>query len=487
MKLLIKNRSVILYSCTISLLMSAFSSCKKDLLHTVNPTSIPYESAFATPDRILAQVNRLYAQAKSSFFIGGRAIVYGELRSDEFVVNQPNPITGLEIWTQSANSSTSHLNNIWSAAYLAINSSNLFIQGLNENKDIVTPALFTQYVAEAKFVRALCYTYLIQFYAPPYSSDNGASEGIPLRLKGETTNTNTDLARSTVAEVYNQIISDLNDAEAGLPDTYSTALLNTTRAHKNTATALKTRVYLIRGDYAKVVAEASKIVSSASPFQAATGVNNKLEANITTVFSGTYAGSESMLSFPFSSVDGLGIQASLSYYYSPSPGNGEYYLNPSGILANPVFSNSSDARSLLLTTSASKRWLHKFRSPAPYAEYVPIIRYAEVLLNYAEAAAMTNDLSKASSLLNAVRRRSNPSYTFPNTDISTQNALVNTILTERRIELLGEGFSAFDLLRRLQPLPAKSGPQGVAPSVAPSAPNYIWPIPGDERSTNKLI
>lgn len=270
-----------------------------------------------TPERILAQVNRLYAQAKSSFFIGGRAIVYEELRSAEFIVNQPKPITGLEIWTQSANSSTSHLNNIWSAAYLAINSSNLFIQGLSENKDKVSPALFTQYTAEAKFVRALCYTYLVQFYAPPFNADNGAGKGLPLRLKGETTNANTDLARSTVAEVYNQIILDLNDAEAGLPVTNANASLNITRAHRNTAIALKTRVYLNKGDYANVVAEAAKIVSPAAPFQATTGVNNKLEPAIATVFSGSYTGLEALLFFPFTSADGLGIQASLSYYFSP--------------------------------------------------------------------------------------------------------------------------------------------------------------------------
>jgi hypothetical protein len=384
-------------------------------------------------------------------------------------------------------SSSTQLNNLWAAGYAAINNCNLFIQGLNENKDKVSPALLTQYLGEAKFVRALAYTYLIQLYAQPFTAGNGAGKGIPLRLKGEATGANTDLARSTVAEVYNQIISDLNDAEAGLPTTHNNALLNVTRAHRNTAIALKTRVYLLKGEFAKVVTEAGKIVSPAAPFQATSGVNNKLEASIATVFSGTYAGLEALLFLPFTAADGLGMQASLSYYFSPAPGNGEYYLNPSGILANPALSSASDARSSLLTTSAGKKWLHKFKAPSPYAEYVPVIRYAEVLLNYAEAAAETNNLTLAASLVSAVRRRSDPTYTFPAADVATKTALINTILTERRIELLGEGLSAFDLIRRLQVLPAKSGPQGVAPSVIPTSPNYIWPIPGDELSTNKLI
>ncbi|RYE33713.1 MAG: RagB/SusD family nutrient uptake outer membrane protein, partial [Sphingobacteriales bacterium] len=62
--------------------------------------------------------------------------------------------------------------------------------------------------------------------------------------------------------------------------------------------------------------------------------------------------------------------------------------------------------------------------------------------------------------------------------------LINTILTERRIELLGEGFRTFDLQRRLQPLPAKTeGIVNVA-EVLPTASNYIWPIPADEQGTN---
>ena len=78
-------------------LTGTFSSCKKNLLETVNPTSIAYESAFSTPERILAQVNRLYALIKAPNFLGGRAIVFEELRSNEFIVNQPNLNTSKEV------------------------------------------------------------------------------------------------------------------------------------------------------------------------------------------------------------------------------------------------------------------------------------------------------------------------------------------------------------------------------------------------------
>jgi hypothetical protein len=110
-----------------------------------------------------------------------------------------------------------------------------------------------------------------------------------------------------------------------------------------------------------------------------------------------------------------------------------------------------------------------------------------VLLNYAEAAANANDLARATQLLSAVRNRANPTYVFPDADIATQEALIGTIITERRIEFVGEGFRLADLQRLGRAIPAKVGAIGTAPQVLPTASNYIWPIPSGEISTNKLI
>jgi hypothetical protein len=142
----------------------------------------------------------------------------------------------------------------------------------------------------------------------------------------------------------------------------------------------------------------------------------------------------------------------------------------------------------LVTTKNSQKVLNKFPKIAtPYTDFFPVIRYAEVLLNYAEAAAETNDLATATGLLNAVRKRADAAFTFKPEELATSAALVATILTERRIELLGEGLRTPDLQRRLQTLPAKAGAVGSAPQVLLSDRNYIWPIPSDELSTNKLI
>ena len=91
----------------------------------------------------------------------------------------------------------------------------------------------------------------------------------------------------------------------------------------------------------------------------------------------------------------------------------------------------------------------------------------------------------ARTLLSAVRNRSDASYVFT-TGVTTKDELIATILTERRIELVGEGFRTPDLLRRVQTLPGKTGNAGVAPEVLPTAGNYVWAIPSNELAYNKL-
>ena len=462
-------------------------SCKKNLLDTQPKTSISDQVAFSTPEKILAQVNNLYSKMQNAGFYGGRQILFNEQRGEEFSQNDPNSSVGASVWGQNALSNDNLLNNVWTRAYAAINASNILISELT-NSTVVSTALRDQYIGEAKFVRAFCYFSLVQTFAQPFAKDNGASAGLPLRLKAETSAGDNDLARSKVAEVYAQIIKDLNEAETGLPESLGTNALNSSRAHKASAIALKTRVYLTKGDYENTLSEAKKIVPDASPYQYVSGtLIHKLETNVSVVYTGSYVGPESVFSIPFNNVDAPDVQSALAASYL---GAVVIALNPAGIVSNAALSGaaSTDGRKGLIATKSNQKVLAKFpKISVPYTDYIPVIRYAEVLLNYAEAAAESNALVKATALLNAVRKRADPTYVFTPADITGKAALINTILTERRIELLGEGFRTLDLQRRLQTLPSKTGAAGMAPAVAPTANNYIWPLPSDEISTNKLI
>ncbi|MDQ3142519.1 MAG: RagB/SusD family nutrient uptake outer membrane protein [Bacteroidota bacterium] len=470
----------------ISALLTGFSACEGDFLDTVPKTSIDEAEAYSTPGKILAQVNNLYARLQNRDLYGGRFIIFNEQRGDEFGQNDGNAATGSAVWNQNVASTNEYINDVWSAAYSAINSCNILISQLQKTK-IISDSLAGLYIAEARFVRALSYLSLVQTYARPYNLGKNAL-GLPLRLIPITSAGYNDLARSSIAEIYHQIILDLDASETDLPIGYSTSLLNTSRAHKSTAIALKTRVYLHQANYLKVIEEASKIVPSTSPYQySEINIAHYLDPNIANVFSGSYTGPEAVFSIPFanSNTETPTSQYSLAFSYLVQP---IIFLATAGIVSNPVFNSSEDARSKLITINAAKqKVLKKFAiTTAPFRDYVPVVRYAEVLLNYAEAAANLNDLNTSVNLLKAVRNRSNSNHVFPNDEVDTPESLINTIINERRIELLGEGFRLQDLQRRLQTLPAKTGSIGKAPEVSVTAKNYIWPIPSGELSTNKL-
>jgi hypothetical protein len=166
-------------------------------------------------------------------------------------------------------------------------------------------------------------------------------------------------------------------------------------------------------------------------------------------------------------------------------GTGEFYLNLSGVIADPNW-KAADARRGFILVGKSHTSLTKWPLGSPYNDWVPVIRYAEVLLNLAEARARsTNSLDgQAIALLNAVRGRSDTSTVYTEASFPKGVAdLTSAILQERNIEFLGEGLRWADLLRLGLPIPAKSN----VPQINPADPAYIWPMSGNEQLYNKLI
>jgi hypothetical protein len=472
-------------------------SCKKDLLTPESQTQVSDQNfqPFSTAARIQSQVLGLYNNLRNGQLMGGRFLVYNDVKADNWINISGNQITAANTWLQNVNTTSDEVQNLWSQAYRTINNCNLFIDGMAASGNAVVGATVgAQYVAEAKFLRAVCYYSLLQLYARPYVENNGNSPGLPLRLIGVSSYGDLSLARSSVTQVYDQILKDLNEAETTIPATYANALTNTIRAHRNTVIAYKTRVYLTMGRYTDVITEANKIVSPAAPFTAsggtvAGGVAHALQANIVNVFRTPYTTTESIFSMPWSATESAGSQSSLGYYFFQNgsvQGQAEFYLNPAGVLADPTWKSTDTRKTGLLFTNASTQrvFLTKYNSPNPYPDYVPVIRYAEVLLNLSEARARTNGIDvQAVALLNAVRTRSDATTTFTTGSFASGADLITAILRERNIEFLGEGLRNIDLMRTLQTIPAK----GSVTSVAPSDPRYIWPISGNELLYNNLM
>jgi starch-binding outer membrane protein, SusD/RagB family len=476
-------------------MLTALSACHREYLNPAPQNVVFSANAFSTAARIANQVPALYATLKNGGFYGGRYIVYGDIRGEDFLAQDPNLVTNYDVWLLNPTNSATAVKGLWLAAYQVINACNMFIDGMDSvGFSVVGKTIGNPYVGEARLLRAISYYSLLQFYARPYADGNGSKAGVPLRLTGIKDAGFSDMKRSTVAEVYTQILSDLDFAEANLPLTNAAAadnIANVTRAHRNTAIALKTRVYLSMQKYDKVIEEANKIVPTSAPFTAKTGVANTLSAGYAAIFKSPYLTAESVLSMPFTSnsADAPGTQNDLrSYFYASTNTVGSIFsLNPSGIVGDATWLKTDTRRTLIDTSKATanlgKIYLKKYPTATP-SDYNIVIRWAEVLLNLAEARVRnTNTVdAQAIDLLNAVHRRSDAVTLFTAGNFANSTSLINTILTERRIEFLGEGLRNNDLMRLLQTIPAK----GTAPAKAPNEDGYTWPASSDEKALNKL-
>jgi hypothetical protein len=484
-------RKLLIISIVFSLLLTI--GCSKELLDPVPQTSISDLSAFDTKDRVIAQVNGMYAFMKSGQFLGGRFFVYNDIRTENFIPKSSNLVTGFATWNHSVVSSTNEVQNFWGAAYAAVNAINVFMDGLKTAWDggkltgKITQDEYNQYMSEGLALRAIAYFSLLQMYAKPYNIGAGANPGVPLRLLPMKSAEGNDLARSTVAEVYTQILKDLNDAEPLAALTYGTALERTTRVHRNTIIAFKTRVYLHMQNWASVVSESAKIVSASAPFTASSGVAFALNSSYTALYATPYTSAESVFSMPFTTTNTPGGQNGLPHYFN-SASSESYYMNTS---AGSLYAtmDATDVRKSSMVTVGGNVFLTKYPDFTTLTNYAPVLRYAEVLLNRSEAIVRAGGTvtQAAVDLLNAVRIRSFATGAYTLASFATPASFYDAVLLERNMEFLGEGMRNLDLMRLGLSIPAKStsmGNVGVIPSTSTS---YIWPMPANELGMNKLL
>lgn len=476
------------YQITISIFSLAFFAivlpgCDKEKLSPVPQTALSDVTSFGTADRIQQQVTGVYASIKSGQFLGGRAHVYQDVRGEDWVNATNNGVTAVGVWNFSILSNDNQVENMWAQGFAAINRGNVVIEGIDANAAIAGSKA-NAWKAEVRFCRALSYFYLQSLYARrPYNADNGASLSVPLRLVANKTPDGANLARATQAQVFTQMLDDLNFAEANLPASYASPAndSNVVRAHKNAAIAMKMRVYMHMNRWADVVTEGNKLVTASAPFQSPNNIAHRLAANVLTVYRSPYTNAESIFSLPMSNTNSPGTQNGLGQYWTT-----EFGLNGTGtsILTDANWKATDARKTNFLVPAAGStpaRWT-KFNDDLN--NYVPVLRYAEVMLNLAEALARleagTAVNARALALLNAVRQRSDATTTFAP---ATKQELIDLILNERRIELLGEGFRSLDIMRQVIAFPAK----GSVSSVPTTSVSYVWPIPASELQLNTAM
>ncbi len=544
MKNISKNN--LLRILTVILVFSVSSCSDKEILDLQPATSLSDKSAFATPSTVELTVVGVYDAAQSGFYPGGPRgypfgaahVQQGDNRGEDVI-----SVAGFYGLTYDGAYDPITANNdfMWQTLYNLINKANVVLDGLNKAtpSGSFTQALIDQYKGEMYFLRALAHHELLKHFARPYSDNPTAPRGgvvnrtTPI-ADGAAASLAGQLGRNTVKEGYDLIIADLDLAEANLPATRASTALRITRATKAAAVALKTRVYLHQGDWAKVIQEGNKlVVGSSAPFapQPAFGSYSLTSSPMGPFTAASSKGNtESVFSIENNDVDNADINGALPTMYnvSKAPVNGRGIVCISPILWNQPWFIDNDLRKSAtmvdddLPTSAGRggKFTRKYSDAVARTDNAPVIRYAEVLLNLAEAiqrGAGAPD-ARALALLNAVRNRAVTTVAdqFTIGNFATSAALVTAILRERRIEFVCEGLRWGDIHRLAQD--ATFGPGGgigiplkinrtianfsgfYRTAATPTPPafttqaaipysdrRFIWPIPASETNVNPVL
>ncbi|MGI4871996.1 MAG: RagB/SusD family nutrient uptake outer membrane protein [Janthinobacterium lividum] len=370
----------------------------------------------------------------------------------------------------TATATNSNINNCWNGYFQAIARANQALTYIPLNP--AGTAVQNKQLGEVRFLRGYFYFNLVRLFG-----------GVPL-LNGVPSAADANnpalQTRASVADTYTFIINDLQFAVDNLPAKGAT---DVGRATKQAAQSMLAKVYLYQQNYQKAYDLSSAVISSnaytlyptyadiwrtvgnnnsESIFEIQTGINSSCNGeavNLYSVCQGARAGGKygwSDLGFGFNSPT-----ADLANAYETN----DVRKNGSIIFINPTAPAGTRSAGTVLWDGfriPSKDSVENFRySYKAYhsrtkepncgnTDYLPknvrILRYAEVLLINAEAAAQLGNTAAATTDLNAVRTRAGLATTTPT---------VANIWKERRVELALEHDRFFDLVRQESVTPGR--------------------------------
>ena len=466
-------------------------SCKK-FLEEDPKSQVSVINFYQTSEDAVAAVNAIYGYLNSTS-TGTTAGVYHSsfwvtagLASDELLNNQLGAPDLDQLATFSHGPQNNALLEIWQMHYKTITIANIAIERIPSIT--MDETLRTRLVNEARFLRGLMYFNLVRMFGD-----------IPLVTK-ETDELKP--ARTAASAVYDLIVSDLTAAEA-LPADYP-AGQGKGRATSGAAKSLLAKVYLTRKEYDKAATKALEVINS-NQYQ--------LWENFADVFKlSSRNGKEAIFSVGFGDAGGaisFWEVGQFNVRLLPRELSTEGVENAQGWQI-PTFNlyksyEADDQRRAVTfvttvhnadgTTTEIRPYIQKYwdREAEPKANGsfndFPVIRYADVLLMYAEAKNELGDPATAHAYINMVRKRARFNGTtylnvLPDYVGLTQDAFRTAVLEERRKEFVAEGHRWFDLARtgtlQTQVPVAK-------PGVVPQEKHYVFPIPQRERDLSENL
>lgn len=421
---------------SIAILLVTVMACTEDFITRSDPDQVTDEFVFSDINQVQAALNGVYDGLQTSNYYGRYFVLIPDLMGDGVKQNADNSNRGTLQYRYEVNANTGIAQGIWEDVYAVINRANVIITRIDEVPG-ASDATKNQILGEALSLRAMGHFDLVRFFALPYNvssgvaNANGAGGHLGVPVVTVPLAPDAALPRNTVAEVYTQIVADLELAKTLMNDNANFSQYRFTSAG---ASALLSRVYLYLGEWAKAEAEATAVINSGNYDLMSAG-------QYVAGFDGNVANSEAIFDLKFSTSDYNGTNG-LGYMYSS---NGYYDMLPTTDLDDllaEISDPTTDVRAEMWDTSIPVARKYLGPDNAAGVDNTHILRLSEVYLNRAEARARQNNFAGARSDLNTLRTNRGAANTA-----ASDGGLLDAILKERRIELAFEGQRIFDITR----------------------------------------
>lgn len=470
--------------------------CAEDYLDTLPTDAVSENAVFTTTQNAMTALNGIHR----SMFIrydsqgqpgeGGVMIMREVLGEDVVMTGIANGwFVSMSRWLNHVNENSGDVRFVWRFYYKIIGNANMIIANIDNAAGPQTEK--DEIKGQALAYRAWAHFNLVQLFAERYQAGgNNGQLGVPLVLEPITEGG----ARNTVEEVYTQVNADLDAAIALLGEGRNAK----SHINVNVARGIKARVALTQGNFAQAATLANQarqgydLMSASQLYEGFNNVDNpewiwgsRQIDDQQTFFASFFA----YMSLNFSSTNIRGnpkaINSSLYAKISPTDARKGLWDPNAGTAAlrDPFIDE------VTLSSFAKRNFMNrKFVAQANASSVgdVPYMRASEMILIEAEALARSGNGAQAAQVLFELASQRDPEYTL---STNTGAALIEEIMTQRRIELWGEGFRFYDLKRLNLPL-NRNGANHVATVInskfeePAGTPNWQFKIPIAELNAN---
>jgi hypothetical protein len=422
-----------------ALLVGALAGCDS-LLQTEPSDLIPSGSLIKDAPTAHAALIGAYDALQDLSYYGNDFVVLGDMSADN--ADHVGTYQFLDaIYRHETRADNSAITGLWQAIYESIARDNAIIAQLPEVTEIDEDER-NEILGEAYFLRALNYHNLVKLWGD-----------VPMPLKpAESPEEAAAYTRAPVADVYQQILSDLNQAGSLITDESQTR-----QASLGAVRALRARVDLYMGDWEGAEKNADSVYE----------MGYTLAPSYSSLFSpeGTDT-PEDIFRLSFTAVD----YNEVGYYYL---WDGRNEVDPTESIYE-AFEDGDVRRDWSVREDDGYFEGTKFPTTVG-AEDLHVIRLGEVILIKAEALAQQDRLEEAVDEYNKLRVRAGLDPHVFGTDVSTKDDVLQAIWHERRVELAFEGDRWPDLVRTGQAVSVL----GLPPEQAYQT---LYPIPARERT-----